>query len=152
MALLSDFRVDSRAINEGKWVRVNETLYEDLEILTRGFTDDFIDAQNARLAKAAEPYNGDQTRIPNAVRRQVNAGLLRDFLVLNVRNLWEDAEKTQAVPVQDFVAKLGDQDYNILARACWEAAGRVSAERGALLKAAVGNSPIASATGSAATA
>jgi hypothetical protein len=137
MARLSEFRVDSRAIADGAWVRVDDALYGDLEILTRGFTDEFVDAQTARLARAANAYNNDQTRIPNAERRKINASLLRDFLVLDVRNLTDD--DGHAVACDAFHAMLDDPAYFRLARACFEAAGRVSTQSEAQLRAAQGN-------------
>lgn len=138
MAKLSDFRTDTRAIKDGAWIRVNAALYDDLEIQTRGYTDDFIDAQARRLARAAEPFGGDQTQIPNAVRRQVNAGLLREFLVLGVRNLNNDAG--EPVTLDEFLAMLDDPAYYRLSRAAFEAAGRVTTQVGAQVTAAVGNS------------
>lgn len=134
---LSDFRTDSRAIADGTWLRVGPA-YGDLEILTRGFTDEFTDAQTARLARAAEPYNGDVTRIPNAERRLINAGLLADFLVLDVRNLVGD--DGQAVTREAFGELLGEAQYGRLMRACWEAAAKVSALTAVQLEAAMGNS------------
>ncbi|MDR3474428.1 MAG: hypothetical protein P4M09_22495 [Devosia sp.] len=142
MAKLASFRTDTRAIQDGKWIRVSEALYDDLEILTRGYTDAFVDAQTARLTKAATPYDGNQTQIPNAERRQVNAGLLREFLVLDVRNLMGDDE--QPVTRDAFLAMLDDPAYGRLARACWEAAGRVSTQSVAQVAAAAGNSVTAS--------
>jgi hypothetical protein len=138
MARLQDFRSDTRAIADGAWIRVDEAMYDDLEILTRGFTDAFVDAQNRRLAKAAQPFNGDQTRIPNAVRRAINAGLLKDYLVLGVRNLLD--EHDQPVTLEAFLEMLGDPAYARLARACFEAAGQVSVKSAEQLEAAAGNS------------
>jgi hypothetical protein len=137
MVELSEFRTDTRAINDGVWIRVNEAAYGDLDILSRGFTDDFVDAQNARVTKAAEPYGGERTRVPNSEMRTINASLLEDFLVLDVRNL-RDGERV--VEVAQFHMMLYDPAYNRLARACWEAAGRVTTRSEAQVKAASGNS------------
>jgi hypothetical protein len=138
MAKLSAFRSNTKAIKDGAWVRVNEALYDDLEIQTRGYTDEFVDAQTMRLIRAAEPFNGDQTRIPNAVRRAVNAGLLREFLILDVRNLADDDD--QPVTRESFLTMLDDPTYKVLARACFEAASRVSNQSAEQVKAAAGNS------------
>jgi hypothetical protein len=138
MARLQDFRSDTRAIADGAWVRVDEAMYDDLEILTRGFTDAFVDAQNRRLAKAAQPFSGEQTRIPNAVRRAINAGLLKDHLVLGVRNLLD--EHDQPVTLEAFVEMLADPAYGRLARACFDAAGQVSVKSAEQLEHAAGNS------------
>jgi hypothetical protein len=141
MAKLSAFRSNTRAIADGAWVRVNEALYDDLDILTRGYTDEFVDAQTLRLQRCAEPYQGDQTRIPNAVRRGVNAGLLRDFLVLGVRNLLDD--DGSEVTRDEFLAMLEDPAYYRLNRACFDAAARVTTQAGDQIKAAEGNSAAA---------
>jgi hypothetical protein len=137
MVSLSEFRSDTRAINDGVWIRVNEASYGDLEIKSRGFTDDFVDAQNTRLGKAAEAYNGDRTRLPNSELRKINASLLEDFLVLDVRNL---TDGDQVVPVAVFHTMLYDPAFNRLSRACWEAASRVTTRSEAQIKAASGNS------------
>lgn len=151
MVDLSEFKTDTRAINDGSWIRVNEALYGDLEILTRGFTDDFVDANNARMGKAAQDYGGDRTLIPNSELRRLNASLLEDFLVLDVKNL---KRGETAVTVADFHAMLYDPAFNRLARACWDAAGRVSTRSMAQLENARGNSlpPFASGSNGAASA
>lgn len=138
MATLKNFRKDTRAINDGAWVRVNEAIYDDLEILTRGFTDEFVDAQNRRMAYAAERYNGDRGQIPNAVQRDINAALAREFLVLDVRNLTDD--DGTPLGLDAFLATLNDPAYLDLARACFDAASQVSRRAALQLKAAVGNS------------
>lgn len=142
MAKLSDFRSDTRAIQDGAWVRVNEAIYDDLDIRTRGYTDDFVDAQTARLTRAAEPYGGDRDRIPNAIRRTINANLLREFLVLDVRNLADDDGKP--LTQEAFLLLLDNPAYHRLSRACFEAAGRVTTQSAAQVEAAVGNSAPAS--------
>lgn len=146
MAKLSDFRADTNAINDGVWTRVSEANYGDLEILSRGFTDEFIDSQNAMMMKAAAkhappgtPLTDRQSYIPNSVMRTINAELLRRHLVLDVRNLLDDAGN--AVPVAKFHEMLGDMKYGRLARACWEAAGSVSLRSAEELETAMGNLP-----------
>jgi hypothetical protein len=138
VAVLRDFRTDTRAIRDGTWVRVNEALYGDLEILTRGFTDEFVDANKARTRHAAARYGGDPERIPNSEMRDLNAGLLREYLVLDVRNLLDD--DGEVVKIAEFHGLLGDPAYGQLARACWDAAGRVSTMSAAQLEESVKNS------------
>jgi hypothetical protein len=137
MAKLSAFRSDTRAINDGAWIRVDDAAYGDLDIMSRGYTDEFVDAQNARLMKAAEPFLGDRDRIPNSVRREINAGLLRDFLVIDVRNLEGDDGKP--VSVEQFHDMLEQPEYAKLQRACWLAAGRITTRAAEQAKAAAGN-------------
>lgn len=137
MAKLANFRVDTRAINDGAWIRVGPE-YDDLEILSRGFTDDFLDAQEARLQKAAQAYNGDQAKIPNGERRSINASLLEDFLILDIRNMVDELGKV--VEIKDFHSMLYEPDYSMLSRACWLSAGRVTNTSAEKLKSQLGNS------------
>lgn len=137
MAKLSEFRSDTRAINDGIWIHPDKARYPDLEILTRGFSDEYIDAQQIRLAAAAEKQDGLQSRIPNAERRQINAALLRDFLVLDVRGLEND--DGTAVSRDDFLAALDKPEYSKLQQACFAAAARVTSRSAEQIKGAAGN-------------
>ena len=121
---LSALKIDSAAINDGVWVDIEQ--FPGLRIKTRGYTDAFVDAQSRRLAVAADKYRGDPARIPNADRRAINAGLLNDFLILDVDGLYSDDAETQKVSVEDFRKLLADPDYARLMRCCWEAASLVA--------------------------
>jgi len=138
MVSINQFRGDTKAINDGDWVRVDEARFGDLEIRTRGYTDEFIDAQNRELARAAEEFNGDRDRIPNSDRRRINARLLEDFLVLDVRNLTDDGGLP--ISVATFHSMLYQQEYSRLAAASWQAAQRVSTRSRAQTERALGNS------------
>lgn len=137
MAKLSDFRSDSKAISDGVWVLVDPVMFDDIEILSRGYTDDFIDAQNAMIRKYAQRYNGDKERITNAQYREINATLMREYLVVDVRGLLDD--KDTPVTVAGFHEMLFKNEYTRLARAVWEAAGRVTMLTDSHRKAAEGN-------------
>lgn len=137
MAKLSAFRTDVRAINDGIWITVDERLFDDLQIQTRGFTDEFLDAQAARIQAAADRHEGDRARIPNAEMRRINAGLVREFLVLGVRNLQHDDERP--VTLDEFLAMLDRAEYARLHQACWKAAGKVTTRTAAQLETAAGN-------------
>lgn len=150
MAKLSQFRSDTRALNDGMWVLVDPAAFDDLEILSRGFTDAFIDAQTQKIAKAARPYGypreGSREKIPNSEMRQINAELLRDFLILDVRNLYDEAG--EPVSIKDFHAMLFSQAFDRLSSACWQAAGKVTTASTMAQESAVGNSPKPSETSS----
>ncbi len=146
MADLKEFQVDTRAIADGVWIEVNPAAYGDLEILSRGFTDEFVDAQNRKMTNAAEQYSGDRAQITNSQLRSINASLLEDYLVVNVRNLTSSG---QPVPVEDFHSMLYKPEFHRLARACWEAAARVTTRSVAQIETAKGNSPARSESGSA---
>lgn len=136
MAILADLKTDSAAINDGVWKKIEKY---DFEIKSRGFTDQFIDAQNRRLRKMSEKYRGDLSAIPNAVRRQMNAELLCDFLVLDVRGLFHDVEQTQPVSLDEFKKLIPSPDYRELMNACWEAASLVTNEASEQAEDATGN-------------
>lgn len=139
MVKLSTFRSDTRAINDGVWVRVDERNFGDLEVLSRGNTDDYIDAAADRWAKAAEPYGGDRSRIPNSEGRRIAASLLEDFLVLDVRNLTDD--DGNVVDVQAFRAILYEPAFQKLFDACWQAVRKVNTRSDRQMGEAEKNSP-----------
>lgn len=140
MAKLKSLLTDIVAINDGMWVTVNPALYDDLQIKTRGFTDQFVDAQQARFLKAKTDLNlREVDPLPNAVGRKINARLAQDFLVLDVRGL-ED-EDGQTVGVEPFKKMLENENASRLVRAVFEAAGRVSSKTMESQVIEVGNSP-----------
>jgi hypothetical protein len=138
MANLNEFQSDMKSITEGIWIRVHEA-YGDLEILVKGFTDDFHDARTARTEIASEPYGGNEKKIPNHEQRRINASLMKDYLIIGVRNL-KDGEGND-VTLEQFHRFLFQNDYGRLSRMCWEAAGRVSARSMAQVELATKNSP-----------
>lgn len=138
MASLSDFVTDPRAMKDGLWVRV-DSAFGDLEILSAGFTDEFLDAKTELEYAAAERLNVQQGRaLPNAEQRRINAELLERFLIKDVRNLSDD--KGEPVPVAEFHRFMYLPTHTKLAAAAWRAAGRVSNMTARQLEEAVGNS------------
>ena len=144
MAKLSAFKTDSRAVNEGEWVRVGEE-YDDLEVRTRGFTDAYFDAQAAKQRRAAVSFGGDTNKLPMALRRKINIECLTQHVILDVRNL-EDDITGQPMTVERFKALLEDPDYGDLLTACFKAASQVGQRRATELEEAAGNSVPASAS------
>jgi hypothetical protein len=126
MAKLSTFKTNSRALKEGEWVRPGEE-YGDLEILTRGLTDTYFDAQAARQRRAAVGFGGNVDKLPVAIRRAINLDLLIEHVVLDVRNLEHD-DGTK-VTFDQFTQMLRDPDYAELATACFAAASLVGRRR-----------------------
>ena len=147
MAKLSDFTTDVKAVRDGMWVRVDPARYGDLEIFTCGFTDEFLDAKNELEMAASDHLNIPSGRpLPNAEQRKINAELLERFLIKDVRNLTD--ENDQPITVQQFHRFMYLLDYNRLAGAAWQAAGRVSNLSAKQLESALGNSLKASRTSS----
>lgn len=144
MAKLSKFRTNSRAIQEGEWIVLGDE-YDDLEILTRGFTDAYFDAQAAKQRRAAVSLGGDVNKLPSAVRRAINVECLIQHVVLDVRNLTDDNGNT--ITAEQFHTLLKDPDYAELVVGCYSAASRVGQRRKAELEDAVGNSEPAFSTG-----
>ncbi|AHJ69335.1 hypothetical protein [Granulibacter bethesdensis] len=145
MAFLEDLTVDAEAIEAGAWVRVDPRQFDDLEIRTRGFTDAFTDAQAAALDRLAVKYNG-RAQIPNADQRILNAQLLRDYLILDVRNL--NHRDGTPVSLNDFLDLLAKREGVKLASACWIAVGKVTSASRDDLADMEGNSVTSSATSS----
>ncbi|CEF40790.1 hypothetical protein ACLEIY_10220 [Acetobacter tropicalis] len=137
MARLSDIKIDSAAIADGVTVPVEQ--YPGLKITVRGFTDAFRDAQARRLAQAAQKFRNDVSRIPFAVRRQINSGLLSEFLIVNVDGLYSDDAETVPVTLEEFKNLLANPDYRNLADACWDAAALVNTGAAEQVEKAEGN-------------
>jgi hypothetical protein len=136
MAKLSAFRQDAKAIAEGEWMRVGEE-YGDLEIHSRGFTDEYFDAQAALQRQAAVGLGVEVSRLPSKVRRRINIDCLIQHVVLDVRNLTHD--DGPAVTFDEFCGFLRDPSYVELVTACFKAAGKVGQRRTAELEDALGN-------------
>ena len=136
MAKLSQLKQDHAAITEGEWIRVGDE-YDDLEILTRGITDLYLDAQAAKQRRAAVGFGGDVDRLPVAIRRKINVECLIAHVVLDVRNLTDDAG--QPVSFAQFKELLHDRDYTPLVSACFLAASQVGRRTAADIEEASGN-------------
>ena len=136
MAKLSTLKQDHAAITEGEWIRVGDE-YDDLEILTRGITDLYLDAQAAKQRRAAVGFGGDVDRLPVAIRRKINVDCLIAHVVLDVRNLTDDAG--QPINFTQFKELLHDRDYTPLVSACFLAASQVGRRTAADLEEASGN-------------
>lgn len=142
MAKISSFRVDTKAIESGEWVSPGEE-FDDLEILTRGFTDAYTDSRSARTRKAAIPFGGDVSKIPSVVGRNILVDCLVRHVLLDVRNLQDDDGESVKFPA--FCTMLGSGDYPDLLRAAVQAANKVGVAKATDTADAVGNSPTPSA-------
>jgi len=142
MARIAAFRVDSKKIEQGEWVSPGEE-YDDLEILTRGYTDVYTDARAAKLRRAAVGFGGDTTKIPNAISRAIVVECLIQHVLLDVRHLADD--QGAPVPFAAFCDLLRNPDYADLLTASIRAAGMVGLRRKADVDDALGNSAAPSA-------
>lgn len=137
----SKVKIDTRAIEDGRWIAVGGA-YDDLRILTRGFTDEFRDAQKTKNKTATDAFMCTVEEIPEASLRRINAELLRDYLILDVENFLDDDDKP--IPVNIFHEMLFEKQWTRLARACWTSASRVTVLSKEQLESAEGNSGAAS--------
>lgn len=142
MASLSRFKTDLSRKNDGGWVKLGEE-FSEIEIKTRGFTDAYSDARQAKMRRAGSRYGGDLQKIPQAEVRAILIELLITHCLLDVRNL----EDTEGNPVsfELFKELLHEDAYIDLYGAALQAASQVTAEREADLQAAKKNSPTPSA-------
>ena len=137
MARLASFRVDHKKLEGGEWVRPDEE-FDDLEIRTRGYTDAYTDARAAKLRRAALPYGGDVSKIPNAEQRDIIADCLVAHCLLDVRNLEND--DGQPVSFARFCEMVRDPAYPDLWAAATRAPALVGRIRAGEAEDAVGNS------------
>ena len=137
MATLKAFRVDSKAVETGEWVRAGDE-YDDLEILCRGFTDQYNDSHQSALRKAAKSVGGDTRLLPLAVSRGILIEKLIQHVILDVRNLADD--QGNPVNMAQFAAYLRDPDYSDLVTACIKSAAKVGQAKADDLADASGNS------------
>lgn len=128
MAKLKAFKRDSRYQTTGEWVQIGEE-YDDLEILTRGFTDSYTDKRSAMFRKTALKYRGDVSKVTTAEGRDITIECLISECLLDVRNLLDEAG--QPVTFAAFCGNLRDPDYADLYTATLMACGMVGRARAA---------------------
>jgi hypothetical protein len=126
VANLKTFSVNSGAQAAGEWIQPGDE-YEDLALRVRGFTDAYHDAQAALLRRAAAIVAGDQSKIPNAVQRDIRIKCLIEHVFLDVRNLTDDAGKPVTADV--FRDLMRDPDHGVLVSAVIQAAAQAGRGR-----------------------
>lgn len=136
MTKLSAFKIDSKALENGEWVQPGEE-YGTLEILTRGFTDAYVDAKAARMRKVALGFAGDVNKIPNAIGRAITTECLIAHVLLDVRGI--EGDDGQPIGFAAFCDLLRDPDYSDLLNAVVAAAAQSGKRNKALLALDAGN-------------
>lgn len=122
MARISAFKINSKAVETGEWVRLGEE-FDDADVRVRGFTDAYTDSHQRKLRVAAKGYAGDTTKLPIAVARGLLIESLLAHVVLDVRNI-QNADGS-AMTMDQFAEYLRNPDYAPLLQATLGAAGRV---------------------------
>jgi len=125
MAKLSRFRTDSRAIDEGEWITLDE--WDGIRILTRGWNDDYADAQARQQRQAALGMGGNTDRLPSAIKRKINVECLIRHVLRDVDNLTDDDGRK--IEFAEFCDLLRNPDYADLVLACFAAASQVGQRR-----------------------
>lgn len=140
MAKLAKKNTD--AIKSGQWIDV---LYDGdvIQVQTAGQTDDFVNAQRIAHKKAAEPFQGDVSRVPVQVLRPINCRLLQKHAFKDISGLYHDEAETQPVTAEDIKAILLDpeaiKDHAELIDALFTAQRLVEDGKGRDLQEAEGN-------------
>lgn len=143
MAKLTNFKRDSKAIAEGEWISPGEE-YEDLEIMTRGYTDMYADTRASRLRRAVTTAGVRSVEsLPSATVRTITVECLISHVLLDVRGLAH--EDGTPVSFGEFCELLRNPDYGDLFVAAVTAASRVGMKRAEDLADALGNSEAPSA-------
>lgn len=107
---------------DGEWVNPGDE-YDGLEILTRGFTDEYTDMRNALLRRVSmQRYRGDATKITTAENRELTIDCLEAKCLLGVRNASMNGEP---VDLPMFLKMLRDPEYSDLYTAALVACANV---------------------------
>ncbi|WP_247875514.1 hypothetical protein [Azospirillum sp. TSH100] len=81
---LDDLLVDEDVLANGRWVRPDPD--RALRIRTKPLGDDYTDMQARLQRKAAQGFGGDTSRLPAALKRQINAKCLIKHALIDVEN------------------------------------------------------------------
>lgn len=84
MESLDHLLIDETVSSAGRWVQPDPDL--PLRIKTKGLTDEYFDAQARMQRAAAKGFNGDTERLPNAMKREINAKCLLKHSLVDVEN------------------------------------------------------------------
>ena len=127
--------IDTAATENGVWQSPGEE-FEDFEILTRGFGDKYADMKAARMRNLSAPYNGDVSKVPNALLRKANVDCLEKHVILDIRGLNNNGEP---VTLAAFCELIRSPEGNVYYTAAFTAAGLVSTKRVGAIQEAAGN-------------
>lgn len=133
MANLKSFKRAS-SFKDGAWKKPDAD--RDLEILTRGLTEAYYDAQESRQRKAAKGFGGDVSQLPIALKRKINVECLIDKCLMEVRLKDDDGKD---VSFDEFCDAIRDPDCVDLYNAAFTAAAMVSSDRASDAEEATGN-------------
>lgn len=137
MAKFSSLRVDQTLVSGGEWFTIPE--FNKGEFLLKGMSGaEYNDHANYLRGEAAKKLMVAPDELPYNVGTRINAQLIRELLVVDVRNLKDD--DGNEVTKDEFLALLDDLDYRTdIIITVTKYARRVGRSREAIAKDAVGN-------------
>jgi hypothetical protein len=130
---------------EGDWIAPGGDM-DDIEFLTVGFTDRYIDAQAVAHRRLARAYGDDIGRVPVAALRKVNLECLLKHAVFGIRNLKD--ENDQEVTWEQAKKMVFEARFKPLGDGMFAAARLAGSRRAVDLEDAEGNSGKSSGTSS----
>ena len=134
---LSAVRRDPSVFKSGEWVHLPGDEFDGAAILTRGFTDAYMNAKNAAFRRVSSAYGGAE-KVPVEKNREVVINAMVDHVLLDVRGIEDDAG--QPITLDAFVACLRDQpSYEYLYTAVIAATAMAGVKRAADIEEAAGN-------------
>jgi hypothetical protein len=128
---------------EGDWITPGGEM-DDIEVLTKGYTDAYTDAQAQRHLRAAQAYGGDVSRVPNAILRKHNLDCLLKHCVSGVRNL--KRANGEEITFEDVKVMVYEPQYRPLADGLFAATRLATLRRKTDLEELEGNSAASSAS------
>ncbi|MBP2302520.1 hypothetical protein [Azospirillum picis] len=134
MANLASRKRSSTAYTAGVWKRPDPDM--DLQILTLGMGDDYLDMQAAKQRKAAKGFGGDTEKLPAAMKRKINIECLIACCIRDVKFKDDDGND---VSFEEFLEFLRDPEYPDISNAAFTAATMATADREADAEEAEGN-------------
>ncbi|KAA0576675.1 hypothetical protein [Azospirillum sp. Sh1] len=134
MANLASRKRSTAAYTTGVWKRPD--LDMDLEILTLGMGDEYLDMQAAKQRKAAKGFGGDTEKLPAALKRKINIECLIACCLRDARFKDDDGAE---VSFEEFCDLIRDPEYPDLSNAAFTAATMATSDRESDAKEAEGN-------------
>lgn len=137
MARLSDFTVNTKALEDGEWLSPGEE-FDDFKVHVRGFGDAYQDMRAAKVRKAAINTANDPERIPAEKMRDILVDCLDKHVLIGISGLVHDS----GAPVtrEEFVALMRTPEGSAFFTAVIQCANRVGKTKSEATKEAAGNS------------
>jgi hypothetical protein len=144
MPKLNAFRTSPRLLRDGDWVDLGDD-FDGLRLKVRGQGHAYFDARARAIARAAQSFAGDTSRIAEDEMDRIAGAAAADHLLIDVDGL-QDAEGA-AITVDAYRGLMLQPEYAPLVAAVLVASDRLARRARAEAQAAAGNSQPPSAGG-----